>query len=182
MKLVKRTLVLLGLLVLAAVAYVVYGVFINPVSPKGSAEFSQADTSLEVTYYRPYKKDRLIFGPSDQGALVPYDTYWRLGANFATVLKTATDISFAGRALPAGSYRMYAFPYKDHWRLCLNDDAGAFGYNEPDYSRDVLCINIPTQTVSNPLEQFTISFLESGKTVVLQFAWDTTTVNVPIAY
>ena len=179
----KRILLILALLIGAAIAYVAYGVFINPVSPKGEVTFEKDNTSLEVSYYRPYKKERLIFGPAAEGALVPYDTYWRLGANFATVIETSTDIVFAGRQLSAGAYRIYAFPYADHWRLCLNDDAGAFGYNEPDYSRDVLCVNMPTQTLPQSMEQFTIAFIETADGgVVLQMAWDTTAVNVPIAY
>ncbi|MGB0375991.1 MAG: DUF2911 domain-containing protein [Flavobacteriaceae bacterium] len=180
MNFIKKFLLLLAALVLIAVAYVVYGVYINPVSPKGTAEITLADTTVEVTYYRPYKNERLIFGSADVGALVPYDTYWRLGANFATVFETSSDLVFAGRPLSAGAYRMYAVPYADHWRLCLNDDAGAFGYNEPDYSKDVLCINIATQEVSNPLEQFTIVFLEAGDQVMLRMDWDTTAVIVPL--
>ena len=54
------------------------------------------------------------------------------------LLKTSQEIAFAGRSLAAGKYRLYAVPEADHWVVALNEEAGAFGYSEPDYDKDIM--------------------------------------------
>ena len=68
----------IGLIIIAGLFFV-YALYINPTSPKGKASYKNGDKSIHVRYYRPFKKERLIFGEAAQGALVPYGTYWRLG-------------------------------------------------------------------------------------------------------
>ena len=67
----KNVLKIIGVLVLAFIGYVAYMV-LNPVSPKETVSYSSEISNLEVVYSRPYKKDRLIFGPEEDGALVPF--------------------------------------------------------------------------------------------------------------
>ena len=62
MKATKILIVLLVGLVLIAAAYFAYALYINPKSPMGSAAYSNGDKEISIRYYRPYKKDRLIFG------------------------------------------------------------------------------------------------------------------------
>ena len=73
-----KTFKIVGLSVLALVvltaSYVVYGVFLNPKSPRDTVKFNKEELALVVDYSRPYKKDRLIFGPEEEQALVPYST------------------------------------------------------------------------------------------------------------
>ena len=176
----KKILLFLGLIILFGVGFLAYGIFINPKSPKGSVAFKNEKLEISVDYYRPYKKDRLLFGPSSEGALVPYGVYWRLGANFATVFETQSSIGFHGRKLAAGAYRMYAIPYTDHWVIALNNEAGAFGYNPPDYANDIMRVNVPVQTNDKSIEQFTIDFVEDSTGVSLRIRWDTTTVLIGI--
>ncbi len=178
--LIKKILLVLLAFVVISASYSIYVTFINPKSPKGTSVFKNDKLDLSVTYYRPYKKERLIFGKDSEGALVPFETYWRLGANFATVLETKTAIAFAGTSLPAGAYRVYAIPYADHWVLALNSEAGAFGYSPPDYDNDVLRIRVPVQRLESSLEQFTIDFLERDSSVILRLRWDTTAVEIQI--
>ena len=180
MSMIKKILAAVGVVFILGLAYVTYGIFINPKSPKGSVTFKNDQLELTVDYYRPYKKDRLIFGPAAASALVPYDTYWRLGANFATVFETQTAIAFHGRQLAPGAYRMYAIPYADHWIVALNSEAGAFGYNPPDYANDVMRVNVPVQQKDQSVEQFTIDFVEDSTGVALRMRWDTTAVLIGI--
>jgi len=114
MKILKYILITVVSLVVIAAAFFAYGLYINPKSPKGMAEYSSGSKEIAIRYYRPFKKERLIFGAQEDGALVPYGQYWRLGANLTTRLTTNTDLSFASRSLPAGSYGLYTYPYKDH--------------------------------------------------------------------
>src|SRR5436190_13828344 len=79
-------------------------------TPAPALEFPQASpgatlkqrigvTDVEITYSRPAKKDRAIFG-----ALVPYGEVWRTGANAATKITFGTDVKWNGQPVPAGSY------------------------------------------------------------------------------
>lgn len=180
-----KTFKIVGLSVLALVvltaSYVVYGVFLNPKSPRDTVKFNKEELALVVDYSRPYKKDRLIFGSKEDGALVPYSNYWRLGANFATTFETNQEISFAGRPLQPGKYRVYAVPEEDHWVVSLNSEFGSFGYSEPDYEKDVMSVNIASAKLMNSIEQFTIDFIETDdNSLSLRFRWDTTSVSLPI--
>ncbi|MGB2245435.1 MAG: DUF2911 domain-containing protein [Flavobacteriaceae bacterium] len=176
----KKILKLIGIVVLVFGAYTLYGTFINPKSPKDVVTHTKEDLNIEVVYHRPFKKERLIFGEQDNGALVPYGKYWRLGANAATTFEVNKDIAFAGRLLPAGQYRMYAIPQADHWIVVLNEEAGAFGYMEPDYDKDIMRVNIASAQLMSPLEQFTIDFLDDEDTLSLRMRWDTTAISIPI--
>ena len=179
-QIIKKILLVILTLIVVSVTYSIYVTFINPKSPKGISIFKNEKLDLSVTYYRPYKKGRLIFGEFTDGALVPFETYWRLGANFATVLESKTAISIDGNSLPAGAYRVYAIPYTDQWVLAFNSEAGAFGYSPPDNNNDLLRIFVPVQRMESTLEQFTIDFLERDSNVILRMRWDTTAVEVQI--
>ena len=122
----------------------------------------------------------MIFGAEEDGALVPFGVYWRLGANFATTFETNKEISFAGRPLAAGKYRVYAVPEQDHWVITINSEFGSFGYSEPDYEKDIMSVNIASAQLMNPVEQFTIDFVEGNDSLSLRFRWDTTAVSLPI--
>ena len=171
---------LLALLVLVS-SFLNYGIYLNPKSPRDTVTLNKEELMLEVDYSRPYKKDRLIFGSKEDGALVPYSNYWRLGANFATTFETNQEISFAGRPLQPGKYRVYAVPEEDHWVVSLNSEFGSFGYSEPDYEKDVMSVNIASAKLMNSIKQFTIDFIETDdNSLSLRFRWDTTSVSLPI--
>ena len=180
MKIVAK--IALGLLavVIIIASYLLYGTFINPKSPQDTVTLVQEDLTLEVDYSQPFKKDRLIFGNAADGALVPFGTYWRLGANFATTFETNKEISFAGRSLAAGKYRLYAVPEDDHWVISLNSEFGSFGYTQPDYEKDIMSVNIASAQLMTAVEQFTIDFVEGDDNLSLRFRWDTTSVSLPI--
>ena len=177
---ISRILVILLVLVLLFVGYMGYSTFINPKSPKDTVTLSNGDLKIEVVYSRPYKKERLIFGSAEENALVPFGKYWRLGANAASTFSTNKDISFAGRPLKAGKYRLYAIPEADHWVVALNTEYGAFGYSEPDYSKDVIRVNVVAAQLLSPVEQFTIELNENDGNASLSMRWDTTAVTVPL--
>ena len=166
--------------ILVVIAYFYYNLFINPASPKDTVTYTKDDLKIEVVYSRPFKKDRLIFGSDDDGALVPFDAYWRLGANAASTFETSKEIAFAGRLLAPGKYRLYAIPQADHWAVVLNEEYSAFGYSEPDYSKDIMRVNVASAKLLTPIEQFSIDILEGNETLTLRMRWDTTAVSIPL--
>ena len=152
--------VLLSLVILTG-SFLAYNLFINPKSPKDVAEFKKDDKEISVQYYRPYKNERLIFGELDNGALVPYGSYWRLGANLTTKITTNKNLNFAGRNLPKGTYGLYAYPYAENWIVIVHEKTGRISLTEPDSKGILMKINLPVQKLDKSLEQFTIN-VDSG--------------------
>ena len=177
MKFLKRTGIVLLSLVLLAILYFAYGLYINPKSPKGVASYEKETTKISIDYYRPFKRDRLIFGSQEDGALVPYGMYWRLGANLITQIKTNKNLTLANRELAAGTYGLYTYPYKDHWVLVVHKNHTGFSASEPDPAGVLMKINLPTQTLEEPKEQFTIDFKDQN----IRLRWDTTQVLIPFS-
>lgn len=177
----RKIFIALGILLLGYVAYFLYGIFTTRShSPGETKSVSHQGLDVKVVYYRPYKKDRLIFGPEKEEALVPYDKYWRLGANDATEITFNKDVNFVNKAVPAGSYRMYAVPGQTSWQISLNTELGKFGYFEPNYALDLTKVEVPVSQSPTELEQLTITFDPDSAGVTMNIAWDRTLVRVPI--
>ena len=152
-----------------------------PLSPLDKVTYNSEDIVLEVEYSRPYKKGRLIFGLKSDDALVPYNEYWRTGANAATQFATNQEIQFGDKTLSAGEYRLYTIPNSKIWKVIINEEADTFfAISEPDYSKDVISIEVESNEIDNSIEQFTIDFLDSDSTISLRMRWDNVEVLVPI--
>jgi len=176
----KKILLGIGVLIVAFVLYSVYVLFIaDPVSPPATANFSDQGIEIEVNYSQPSKKGRVIFADSED-ALQPYGEYWRLGANSATEVTFSKDVLFGGESLSAGTYRMYAVPGADQFKVGLNTELDVFfGIGEPDYALDVLTVMIPVQTVQE-VETLTFKFSSDESTINMDFVWDTSLISIPI--
>ena len=105
----KKIAIGIGVILLAFIAFVAY-LNLFPASPPMTIAFSDRGLDVKVSYSRPYKNGRLIFGAAKDKALQPYGKYWRLGANAATEITFNKNVNFAGKPVNAGSYRMYAVP------------------------------------------------------------------------
>ena len=177
----KNVLKIIGVLVLAFIGYVAYMV-LNPVSPKETVSYSSEISEIEVVYSRPYKKNRLIFGLEEDGALVPYGKYWRTGANAATTFETSGAVSFNGEKLDPGKYRLYTVPGEKEWKIVLNAEGDKFfAISEPDYSKDVVeTVVVPQIKNKSSIEQFTIGFSKNMEGVEMYLMWDTTVVSIPL--
>ena len=182
----KMILIGIGALLLLAAAFIGYTVLVgNKRSPRDTEEFNQGGLAVKVEYCRPYKKGRLIFGEKAAGALVPYDTYWRLGANASTTITFGQNVLFAGKPVSAGTYRMYAIPGASAWKVVLNSEPDRWGAREPSHEKDVLTVEVPVAVAASSSEQFTIQI--SGQPAgapggaSLDLSWDTTLVRVPLA-
>ena len=56
-------------------------------------------SNIELSYSRPGMKGRKIYGD-----LVPYGKVWRTGANNATLITFADDVTIGGTKVKAGKY------------------------------------------------------------------------------
>jgi len=178
----KKIFIGLGVVLIALIAFVLYVALIgSKKSPEKTTTFSEKGLDIKVVYCQPYKKGRLIFGEKKDGALLPYGKYWRLGANAPTQITFSKNINFAGKAVNAGSYRMYAVPGASSFQVSLNSEGGVSGLFEPDYSMDVLKVEVPVSTAPSETEQFTINFSSDSTGVKMDLVWDKTLVSVPIS-
>ncbi|MET0393913.1 MAG: DUF2911 domain-containing protein [Chitinophagaceae bacterium] len=136
-----------------------------------------SNDQVSVTYGRPYKKDRVIFG-----GLEPYGKVWRLGADEATTITFNEDVSFGGKPIKAGTYTLFAIPNEDSWGIILNSVPGQWGaYDyEKHKDKDVAHVAVPVQKLDKVVEQLTISFPEGSS--LLRIEWDKTRVEVPLGF
>ncbi|NEU66818.1 DUF2911 domain-containing protein [Spirosoma agri] len=132
---------------------------------------------VRVTYTRPAKNDRDVFGK-----LVPYGKVWRMGANEAPEIKFYQNVTIGGKKIPAGNYALLAIPNEKEWTIIFSSDLdqwGAYSYNE---ALDVARVNVPVQKADNVIENFSIQFVKKDpKNATMNIGWDTTIVAVPIS-
>lgn len=175
----KKILIGVGVVLLAFILFVVY-LNVFPASPPKNASISDKGLDIKVTYGGPFKKGRLIFGEEKDKALQPYGKYWRLGANAATEITFSQNVTFGGKPVNAGTYRMYAVPGPTSFQVGLNSETGTFfAVREPDYSKDVLKVDAPV-TEAPETEQLTISFASDSAGVNMNCVWDKIQFTVPI--
>ena len=176
MKYLKYTLLVL---LIAFVAYFSYAILF-PSSPLDKVVYkSENDKEVTITYSKPFKKDRLIFGNESDGALVPYNQYWRTGANRHTIINTNSDLNFSDNILLAGEYSLYTIPGESTWKVVINSDNGFFGVGEADPDKDVLRVSIGSIKNTETVEQFTIDFSDSLNTY-MNLKWDKTLISIPL--
>ncbi len=177
----RKLLLGFGALIVLVIAYFAYLIFTTRShSPQDTIRYENEQFKIEVVYCQPYKKGRLIFGDKSEGALVPYGEYWRTGANEATEIEFSTAVQFGETTVEQGRYRLYTVPGENTWKVALNSELGAWGYYEPDYQKDVVSIEVAPQVQAPEIEQFTMSFAQEGKRIMLQMKWESTLVEVPI--
>jgi hypothetical protein len=128
-----------------------------------------------VVYSRPQRDNRTIFGQ-----LVEYNKVWRLGANEATEIEFFKDVAIGGQKVAKGRYTLYAIPTESKWTIVLNKDTDTWGAFVYDEKKDVLRTEVPVQTLSTPVEAFSMNFNKTDKGADLFIAWDTLGVNLPI--
>ena len=171
----KRILIIIG--IIAAVVLVAAFVFFRLTksnSPEAVAEIDQNGLNVKVDYCRPYKKGRAIFD-----GLVPYGQVWRTGANEATRIKFAQNVTVAGQPLNAGEYTLWTIPSAQGWTAIFNGETGQWGTNY-DPKRDVLRVPIATRKHSPVAEQFLIDFAPEPNGADMLLIWDDTEAVVPI--
>ena len=143
-------------------------------SPHVTTTYKMDGKTASITYGRPYKKNRKIFGE-----LEAYGKVWRAGADEATTLETAGDMMIGPLHVVAGKYTLWAIPGEKEWTLVINKQTGQWGtmYNkDQDYGRTAMKLT----KAAKPLEQLTITIEGKSDDKVLKFAWDDAVATVPI--
>ena len=141
-------------------------------------ELEGMDARIQVTYGRPQKKGREIFG-----GLLKYGEVWRVGANESTEIVLFQDVKMGGEMVDAGHYALYAEVNEDYWDIILSTDLPAWGNANRDEAKDAYRIRVTVSTESEALEALTMIFRESDdQKVALVIGWDTTRASLPIEF
>jgi hypothetical protein len=165
-------------------------------SPIGIARTHLGDTYVKITYGRPYVRGREIFGANteSQSFLVPYGEVWRTGASEATEITVSGPVSLAGNRLEPGTYSIFTVPGPETWMIhvspqtgldgtgIFNAETGEFTPDVYDPTEDVFTVPVPRSELpeDEPVDQFTISFEETGMDVDIVLRWERTEVRIPI--
>lgn len=133
---------------------------------------------IRVTYSRPQKKGRDIFG-----SLQKFGEVWRVGANESTEIMFFQDVKVGGTSIKAGRYTIYAIPQEREWEVHFSTDNDGWGQYAYDPTKSLVAkITVPTEKTPSTLEAFSIVFetIDGGANMIL--GWDDTMVRVPINF
>jgi hypothetical protein len=126
--------------------------------------------TISLDHGTPSKRGRTIWG-----ALVPFGTVWRTGANEATHFETDRDLVFGTGAdtlvVPAGRYTLFSVPERDGGWLIINRQTGQTG-TAYDASQDLGRVRLTTRPLAAPVETFTIKAEPEGGSNLLRLQWD----------
>ncbi len=150
------------------------------VSPHETISKTINDGLVVVVYGRPYQKDpkngeaRKIWG-----GLVPFGKVWRTGADEATLLVTAKPLTFGDTTIPAGAYSLFTLPTEDGGaKLIVSKQLGEWGAYTYDEKQDLARIDLKKETLTAPVDEFTMALDKDGSGGVLKLMWENTGYSV----
>ncbi len=144
---------------------------VKELSVRDTVRSQIGNAMFTVDYGRPLLRGRKLLGD-----VLPYDRVWRTGANAATQFTTSAPIKLAGMQVPAGTYTLWTVPHTNGVDLVVNRQTGQWG-TEYNGSRNLGIARFTTQSLSAPVEAFTISIVSGDKqhgTLVMEwgsFRW-----------
>ena len=146
-------------------------------SPSTTLEQVVGLTEVKIEYSRPAMRGRTIMGD-----LVPYGSLWRTGANKNTTLSFSDPVTVGGQALAAGTYALFTRPGKSLWEVFFYTETENWGTPQEWQSKSVAAvIEVPTQSLAEPQESFTISINELTNTGAnINLSWENTRVTLPL--
>lgn len=145
-------------------------------SPTATVKQNFSTGSIELSYSRPGKKNRTIFGD-----LVPYGAVWRTGANGATTLTFTDDVMIGGKEIKAGKYGLLSIPGAEKWTIIITKDVNITSPAEYKSENDVARVEAKVNALPFSIENFTINFAAiTGNSVEVELMWDKTYVSFPV--
>jgi hypothetical protein len=142
---------------------------IGQLSPTDTVHAAVGAAKVTIVYSRPSARGRVIFGD-----VVPWNVWWRTGANFATSFVTDKDLVIGGTTVPAGAYTLFSLPNPTSWKLIVSKKTGEWG-TEYDPTMDLARIDMKVATLAQPLEEMMITVTPAGELVV---SWARTAASV----
>ncbi len=146
----------------------------NAQSPSAEASTTLANGKVTIEYNAPSARGRKV-----EGGLVPYDNWWRLGADNATTLTNSGDIMIGDLRVPKGAHTLYIQASENGWKLIVNKQTGQWGTVYKS-SEDLGRVDMKTTKLASPVEKLKITLSGSGSSGMLTVEWGNTKAAVPI--
>jgi hypothetical protein len=148
---------------------------IPQLSPKATISQMVGLTEVEIEYFRPSVKNRIIFG-----GIVPFDKIWRTGANNNTIISFSEDVVINGGTLKKGKYSIFTKPKSGNWDVYFYTTTDNWGTPEVwDEAKIALKLNVKTENLQRSIETFTININNTDYNyAVLEFSWEKTMASV----
>jgi DUF2911 family protein len=143
-------------------------------NPRGTAKLEVNGKTVAVEYGRPSLHGRTVEQMLSQ---LGTGDVWRLGADQATTFSTSGDLKFAGNAVPAGEYSLWARKEADNsWKLVFNKQHGQWGVDSDgvpnrDSKLDVAAIPLQESKSSLPAGQVTIALAKTEHGGAMTIEW-----------
>lgn len=135
---------------------------------RGTAQLDTADGSIVVDYGRPQLKGRDPLTWQKDG------TYWRMGMNALTTLRTPADLVFGSVKVPKGTYGLSLLKVSpEHYELVFNSETSGMGMSH-DKAKDVASVPLRKELVTDSVETFTIELKDGASGGVFALTWGTT--------
>lgn len=139
-------------------------------SPPAQAQCKLSDgKTINMDYSSPRLKGRKV-----GGEVAPFGEVWRTGANEATTFVTTANLTIDGKDVPAGNYTIFTVPNQESWTLIVNKHTGEWGIPYRYESEELAKVPMQVSKTSGPVENFTISFQQSGNACTMQLSWGDT--------
>ncbi len=169
-------------------------------SERGKATAHVGGKAVTIDYGRPALKGRPLSALLGQ---LSGDRVWRAGDDEVTTLTTATDLVIGGKTVKAGTYSVYVhLPVDGARNLILNTDLGQplvkifakapaekaqapwpyiGDYQAKIADKEVLRVPMTKETVSAPVDVFTIALAESRDGATLKLSWGDESWSIALA-
>ena len=161
-------------------------------APTLGGEAYEGGKWIEVTYGRPLKRGRNIWGSgADYGkSALAGAPVWRAGANVSTRLKTEVPLVINGKTVAPGEYSLFIDLKENNWTFIVsswgaqtkydpNNKEALWGSYNYTPAKDVVRAPMKLETLSHAHEELTWEFIDvsdAGGTLAL--AWDKVIASV----
>ena len=143
-------------------------------SPADTVRATVGAAHVWIAYSRPSMRGRAIFG-----SVVPWNVWWRTGANAATTMVTDKDLVIGGTTVPAGEYTLFSLPNPTEWQLIISKKTKEWG-TDYDPSMDLARVPMTVAALPAPLDLMTIAITPQGNGAMLTVSWEKTAASVMI--
>jgi hypothetical protein len=143
---------------------------------RGLAELKAGSSSITIDYGQPALKGR------DMLSQLAVGSFWRMGSNTSTTLKTPVNLAFGAIKVPAGAYSLWLKrTEQEKFSLVFNSQTGEWGMNH-DVSKDVYQVPMKKEALPSPVEVFTVDLKEAPKGGVIILNWGTTALSADFQF
>jgi len=147
-------------------------------APSQRAEVSQrvGITDITIVYHRPLVKGWKIWG-----ALVPYGSVWRAGANENTTITFSNPVLIEGKSLDKGKYGLQMIPNAEEWTIIFSKNSTSWGSFTYDQAKDALRVNVKPRSAGMH-NALTYQFDElQPDSAVIELEWEKIAVPFKVA-